>query len=286
MSTQPEYPIVINENQIKRYQEQGFLLTPQVLTQSEIKNYGAAVDREVAVRTSGDKREVSEKTKYEQSFIQCMRLWETSRDIQPLTFHAGLAGIAAQLMGVEKVRLWQDQALYKEPGGADTEAHQDQTFWPIGDVPLVSAWIPFQAIEKQNGAMAYVPKSHSVGPLKVVNITRSTTPYPIVEDPALGGEKPEWVLVDSGSVVWHSGFTVHQAAANNTDQTRRVFTVVYFADGFKRLRNSPAFPLDRAGVNVGELMEGEGLPILWPPSPSLPKPPNTHGQMIGPQYGS
>ncbi|GIS18120.1 MAG: hypothetical protein CM15mP120_00360 [Pseudomonadota bacterium] len=34
--------------------------------------------REVAARTAHDSREVTQKTIYEQSFIQCMRLWETN----------------------------------------------------------------------------------------------------------------------------------------------------------------------------------------------------------------
>ena len=81
---------------------------------------------------------VAEKSLYEQSFIQCMRLWETSEEVRSLSCHSGLAGIAAQLMRVDGVRMWQDQALYKEPGGRETTPHQDQTFWPIGDEPLVS----------------------------------------------------------------------------------------------------------------------------------------------------
>jgi len=284
MKPQTSYPITIGENQIQQYRDKGFLLTPGVLTNSEIKQYGNAVDKEVAARTADDHRTLDEKSTYEQSFVQCMRLWETSREVQPLTFHQGLAGIAAQLLGAEKVRLWQDQALYKEPGGKDTEAHQDQTFWPIGEAPLVSAWIPFQPIDETNGAMAYVPGSHLVGALRVVDITRTTTPYPILEDPALKGTKPEVVMVEPGSVVWHSGFTVHCAAANASDQTRRVFTVVYFADGSVRTGNRAVFPLDRAGVRVNEPMRGEGMPVLWPAPDTLPNPPADTGQKTGPQY--
>ena len=57
-----------------------------------------------------------------------MRLWETNADVRPLSCHPGLAGMAAQLLGVDSVRLWQDQALYKESGGRETTAHQDETF--------------------------------------------------------------------------------------------------------------------------------------------------------------
>ena len=55
---------------VASYELSGYLLTPDVLSQEEIENYGAAVDAEVGVRTFKDKRSVSEKSLYEQSFIQ------------------------------------------------------------------------------------------------------------------------------------------------------------------------------------------------------------------------
>ena len=84
--------------------------------------------------------------------------------------------MAAQLLGVDSVRLWQDQALYKEAGGRETTAHQDETFWPIGKAPLVSAWIPFDAVTPKNGAMAYVPGSHRAGSLKQSTSPTSRSP--------------------------------------------------------------------------------------------------------------
>ena len=88
-----------------------------MLSDPELRNYSDAVDREVAARTTSDTRSLAEKTTYEQSFIQCMRIWETSPDVWPLSCHSGLAGITAQLLRVDSVLLWQDQALYKEAGG-------------------------------------------------------------------------------------------------------------------------------------------------------------------------
>ncbi len=40
----------------------------------------------------------------------------------------------------------------------------------------------------RNGAMAYVPGFHKAVRLKVVDITHSTDPYEILNDPAVGGE--------------------------------------------------------------------------------------------------
>ena len=279
-----DYPIPLSGALIEKYAARGFVVTPDVLSSLEIKEFGAAVDLEVARRGASDKRAVSEKNTYEQSFIQCMRLWETSTSVRPLTCHTGLAGIASQLMRVSSVRLWQDQALYKEAGGRETTPHQDQTFWPIGYEPLVSAWIPFDDVLLGNGAMSYVPGSHRAGRLKVVDITHSTDPYAILDDPALRGRKPECVEVKSGSVIWHHGLMVHQASANFSRVTRRVFTIVYISADARRSRPWPAYPLDRENIKVGEGLRGDSMPVLWPAPGSLPVPPALVGDQVGPQY--
>lgn len=277
------YPRQLNNTQTAAFAEQGFVVTEDVFEPAEVERFGAAVDQQVAARTRGDQRALQDKTTYEQSFIQCMRLWETCPIVRELSCDARLAGIAAQLLGAESILMWQDQALYKEAGGRETTPHQDQPFWPIGEAPLVSAWIPFDDIEPDGGAMAYVPGSHKAGGLRVVDITHRSEPYEILKDPALDGAEPVIVTPRAGAVVWHHGFTVHQAAANNLGRTRRAFTVVYLANGFRRARNWPNFPLDRAGVQEGELMQGEGMPQVWPPA-ALPDAPAHRGQPTGPQH--
>ena len=132
--------------------------------------------------------------------------------------------------------------------------------------------------------MAYVPGSHRVGRLKVVDITHQTTPYDILKDPALRGAEPQTVEVKAGAIVWHHGLTVHLAGENQTTEPRRVFTIVYISDEARRSRAWPAYPLDRDGVEVGELIRGPGMPRLWPPPEQTPQPPDDIGVPIGPQY--
>jgi ectoine hydroxylase-related dioxygenase (phytanoyl-CoA dioxygenase family) len=269
---------------IQEFQENGFVVTHDILSTDELATYGDAVDRVVAQRTALDSRPLSAKSEYEQSFLQCMRLWETDLEVRRLTFHLELAQAASELLGVPAVRLWQDQALYKEPGGRVTDPHQDTPFWPIGDTPLISAWIPFDDSTLVNGAMSYVPGSHLLGRLKVVNLMRSTEPYDILRDPSLEGRKPVAVESAAGSVQWHHGLTVHQAAPNRSDRTRRVFTVVYIASGCRRTHDWTCFPLDRDNIAVGDLIEGAGMPVAWPrESGTLPEPPTARGCETGPQ---
>ena len=45
------------------------------------------------------------------------------------------------------------------------------------------------------------------------------------------------------------------------------------------------FPLDRDGVDVGEMMEGPGMPIAWPREPGdIPPVPEVIGERTGPQF--
>ncbi len=277
---------VLHENTVDQFTRDGYVSTDGLLSIDEVDTFGEAVDSAVARRTSGDDRTLATKSHYEQSFVQCMRLWETDTDVAPLTFHPRLAQAAAQLLGVGRVRIWQDQALYKEPGGRITDPHQDAPFWPIGDAPLVSAWIPLDGSTTENGAIGYVPGSHRLGRLKTVNLLETVEAYDILLDPAIAGRQPVYVEAAKGSVVWHHGMTVHAALANDSDTTRRAFTVVYIADGYRRAKSWPNFPLDRAGVGVGELMQGDGLPLAWPREQDrLPGPPKVTGEPTGPQVG-
>lgn len=132
--------------------------------------------------------------------------------------------------------------------------------------------------------MSYVAGSHRAGRLRVVDITHSTDPYAILDDPALEGRKLECVEVKAGSVVWHHGLMVHQAAVNLSDVTRRVFTIVYIAADARRTRSWPAYPSDREKIGVGDSLRGDSMPVLWPVPDSLPVPPALVGEEVGPQY--
>lgn len=277
------YPITIAPKQIAAFEDQGFVVTPDVINLDALAVFQEAVDQAVKDRTANDHRALKDKSRYEQSFIQCMRLWETHPKVASLSLDPSIAGIAAQLLNVKKLNLWQDQALYKEAGGQETTPHQDQPFWPIGPSPLISAWIPFDHVDAARGAMAYVPGSHKAGRLKVVDITHSTSPYDILRDPALNGAKPEIVEVAPGSIIWHHGMTVHLASGNQSTQTRRAFTIVYLDADAIRTKPWRSYPLDRAGVAVGDTVAGMGLPQVWPPLADPPEIPALIGHGTGPQ---
>lgn len=279
----------LTQDQIDDFRRDGFVVIPGALTPDQVETFGAAVDEAVARRSAGDERQLEEKTLYEQSFIQCMNLWEDHPAVRVATFNPGLAEMAARLLDTSRVRVWHDQALYKEPGGRETDPHQDLPFWPMRPADQVTAWIAFDGTTREMGAMAYLPGSHSVGLKKFVDITHTMhpEPYPIMDDPAVAHIEPVWVGVEPGDVVFHHSLTVHLASPNTTDRMRRVFCIIYFADGCVRAAPWPHVSVDRQGIEMGEVIQGDVTPIAWPrPEGDLPPTPSDQGPKLGFGYST
>jgi ectoine hydroxylase-related dioxygenase (phytanoyl-CoA dioxygenase family) len=256
------------------FRRDGFVVVPDLLTADELERYGRAVDDAVARRKRRDQRKLADKSLYEQSFIQCINLWEDAPDVLPFTFHPRIAEAAARLLGIERIRVWHDQALYKEPGGRVTDPHQDQPYWPIAETETITAWIPFDGSTDANGCMGYVPGSHAVGLRKFVNIFSADQSAEILKRPELQNREPVWVEVPRGAAAFHHGLTVHLAKPNRTASVRRVHTIIYFKDGATRGTDFAHMSVDRAGIKVGDVIASDLTPIAWPRADGdLPTPP-------------
>ena len=183
------------------------------------------------------------------------------------------AQAAAELLRVRAVRLWHDQALYKQPGGRATDAHQDHPYWPIKETASVTAWIPFEGSTLASGAMAYLPGSHAIGLRRFVNIFFGE-PEDILADPrwptssrcSSRCRRARWRSTTGSPCTWPS--------RTRTDRARAVHTIIYFPDGSTRGYPHPHFAVDRGGIEVGEPIDGDVTPIVWPrPAGDLPAPP-------------
>jgi Phytanoyl-CoA dioxygenase (PhyH) len=264
---------VVDPDLVSQFRAQGYVVVPGLLSFEELDRYGELVTNAVRYRTAGETVPLAEKSRYQQSFLQCMNLWEDFPDIRPLTFHQTLGRAAAELLGVDAVRLWHDQALYKQAGGRATDPHQDHPYWPVKETASVTAWIPFDGSTIESGAMAYLPGSHTVGLRKFVNIFFGE-PHDILADPEVAEIEPVFVEVPKGSVAFHHGLTVHLAGPNATRSDRAVHTIIYIPDGSTRGYPFPHFAVDRSDIEVGSAIDGDVTPIVWPrPEGDLPDRP-------------
>ena len=263
----------MEESLIDHFNEKGFVIAEKLLEGSEIKHYRKVLEGAVRSRKQLDKRKLSEKSEYEQSLIQCQNLWEDNPEIRELAFDQRIAATAAKLLGVDRLRIWHDQALVKESGGRETDAHHDQPYWPIKESNTITAWIPLVPISENNGQMGFFPGSHKIKEAKFINIFQGKVDQQELNKlPQVEGKEPEYVELREGDVSFHHGLTFHLAKPNKTKEDRPVFTVIYFADGSTRRDDRFHFSVDRAGIGVGEIIDSDVTPLAFPVSSPPPRP--------------
>ena len=248
------------------YRENGFVKLRDVLSPDALRHFGREFTAKV-VELNTLHLPLEERTTYQKAFLQVMNLWTTSETVRQFVFGKRLARIAAELMGTRGVRLYHDQALYKEAGGGHTPWHADQYYWPLATDRCCTAWVPLQETPLEMGPLAFAPRSHRFEYGRDLEISDESeiAVGAALEAQGLGQFEEPFRL---GEVSFHSGWTFHRAGPNRTDRCREVMTVIYM-DVDMRLaapRNQNQVR-DREtwcpGAVVGEGIETPLNPVLY-----------------------
>ena len=96
---------------------------------------------------------------------QIVNIWEASPAFERLLYHPRVVEGITELTKMKDLNIWHDQVQYKPANaGGSTTWHQDAPLWPtIKPMTPVSAWIPFDDADLENGCMWMVPGSHKWG---------------------------------------------------------------------------------------------------------------------------
>ena len=187
--------------------------------------------RNATLRLTDEKRSLEARDTYGKAFLQVTNLWTKDDAVKHFVFERRFAQIAADLLGVEKVRLYHDQALFKEPGGGHTPWHQDKFYWPLDTDKMITMWMPLVDIDEEMGLMRFASGSHLNGPVENVEISDESeeicSRYITEKEFPVDGPSQ----MKNGDAQFHISWTIHTAAANNSERKREVMTIIYFADG-------------------------------------------------------
>jgi ectoine hydroxylase-related dioxygenase (phytanoyl-CoA dioxygenase family) len=217
------YPLTAS--QIESFRVNGFIKLKEVLSAGTLAYYGNEITR-LTIDLNRQTRPLGERSTYDQAFLQVMNLWEHSARVREFVLGMRLGRIAAELLEVNGVRLYHDQALYKEAGGGITPAHADQYYWPLATDRTVTAWIPLQAVPREMGPLAFYAKSHSLTMGRDLGISDESEQQITANMQAHGFEISDEPFA-LGEISFHTGWTFHRAGANTSNQPRAVMTVIY-----------------------------------------------------------
>jgi ectoine hydroxylase-related dioxygenase (phytanoyl-CoA dioxygenase family) len=256
----------LSEAAISFFQENGFIKLKKVLSPEVIQYMNETISAEV-VRLNTQHLPFEERDTYGKAFLQIMNIWTKSAVVKEIVFSKRLAKIAADLMNVEGVRMYHDQALFKEPGGGHTPWHADQYYWPLANDNTVTAWIPLQETGLELGPVEFSAGSQQLQEGRTLKISDDSE---VLIQKKLTLHDFEKVVepFDMGEVSFHSGWVFHRAGANKTNQMRKVMTVIYMEKDM-RLKE-PANENQQAdwdvwcpGAVVGEVIDTPLNPILY-----------------------
>jgi len=159
-------------------------------------------------------------------FWQLFNVHRSNELLRRLVNGPRLASIAADLLGCDEVRLYQDSLFYKEPMHGETRWHSDLNTAPLDTNSMVTCWL----------ALTEVPDDDH-GPLQFATGSHRDFSLPFWYD--LDGESRQLALDRRGYVVqshaplaagdatFHHGWCLHAAPPNLSSQTRKAFAVTY-----------------------------------------------------------
>ena len=259
-------PYPLTADQIAQFRRDGFIKLKQALSPEVIAHYAGIITPEVH-RLNTMHLPIAQRDTYNKAFLQVGNIWTKNAQVKEFCWGQRLARLAAELMGVKGVRMYHDQALYKEAGGGFTPWHADQYYWPISNANSITAWIPLQAVPMEMGPLAFAVGSHrfeagrelAISDESEAKIGRSLKEqnHPLNDTP-----------FDLGEVSFHSGWTFHRAGPNTSGRPRAVMTIIYIDEDMRLIEpNTKSREGDRnafaADVEVGAVLNGKMTPVIY-----------------------
>lgn len=118
--------ISLTSSDIDSYRKNGYHIVPNLLSPSQLEQWRTIIfsavqdrtDRKYKFPTAHEEDHTNtDLDYYDNVFTQRINLWQTHNSVKELLLESGsvIGKIAAELEGIDSVRIWHDQALIKEP---------------------------------------------------------------------------------------------------------------------------------------------------------------------------
>ncbi len=259
-----EYPLA--HEQIESYRRDGHAILRSIAPIEVVNHYRPRIEEivQAMVKSKDAQGRIED---YSSLFTQVTNVWRLHEEVHRFIFARRFAKIAADLMGVDGVRLYHDQALFKEPGGRPTPWHVDHYYWPLDTDHSITMWMALVDIPREMGSMSFVSGSHRNSAFKPMPISDSSQEY---FETIIREQKSPIVSYElkMGDATFHSGRTLHSAHANASSIRREVITIIYYADGTRLMEpdnehRKVDMQVFHPGQKPGELAASELNPLLY-----------------------
>jgi len=259
-------PYSLSPEQVAHYQHYRYIKLKEVLNEETLNFFNKAITERVHLMNENT-TPLEERSTYGKAFLQLFNLWQEDEVIKQLIFSKRLGKLASDLMQVEGVRLYHDQALFKEGGGGITPWHADQYYWPLETDKTITAWIPLQETPLELGPLEFSAGSHEIVEGRELEIGDESEVL-IQQKLKITDFKHVIEPFDAGEISFHSGWVFHRAGANTTHEMRKVMTIIYMDKNMVLKNPENANQLNDwntwcPGAKVGEVINTVLNPVIY-----------------------
>ncbi len=258
-------PTPVSESEIRTYAEDGVVLI-RGLFADHVDTLRAGVARNMAA--PGAYASENEKAGETGRFFDDYCNWQRIPEFRDVIDQSDVAQVAGQLMQSDRVQLFHDHVLVKEPGTSmATPWHQDGPYYFVQGRQTVSFWCPLDPV--RDATLRCVAGSH-LWPKDVVP-TRWVSEaaffegdYIPVPDPDAEGMRIVAFEMEPGDAVAFHFRTLHGARGNHSDTRRRAFSLRLVGDDARYVERpgptSPPFP--GHDMSAGDTLREDWFPVL------------------------
>ena len=216
----------LTELQIKKYQNDGFLLLKKLFSKEEMEPIIKSINKFSEVPYNfwevGKEMayyETSNENESERILCRIEKYVDYHPEFQKLASSNKILSALQDLMGGPCV-LFKDKINFKRPGAGGFRPHQDvQARWDDFVKYTMSIMISTDQSTPENGCLEVAPRQHKRGIIGKYD-------KPLAGDD-LNGMKFEMVPTEIGDVLFFDHFTPHQSKSNNSDKPRSNIYLTY-----------------------------------------------------------
>jgi hypothetical protein len=221
--------IKLSKEQIRAFDEQGFLRLERITSDEDVERLRASYDRIFADRAGRDEGfqfdlAGTDEDDAQARLPQILLPAKYAPEMNESELLANATRVARQLLGDDATCNFAHAILKPPRDGAETPWHQDAAYWnPNTRYRTISIWVPLQEATLENGCMQFVPGSHRLDVLPHRSIGGDPRVHGLeLERSAKDSvRRPVPCPIPAGGCTIHDGYTLHYAGPNRSDIPRR-----------------------------------------------------------------
>ncbi len=264
----------ITEAEIARFEEDGIVLLKGMFDPDWLARLAELVDADMA--DPGPLHMELEKSGQPGRFFFDTFMWTRMPGFKDFVFKSPAAEIAATVMRSQKVNIFFDQLLVKEPGTEEpTPWHNDMPYWPVDGSKVCTLWLALDRVDKASGAVEYVKGSHKWGerfhPPAFAGDSRYKSDYAKVPDIEAMRDQLSFAQfeMEPGDCTVHHGLLVHGAPGNSVaDRRRRAIVTRWGGDDATYQPRANIQPMAwTPEIPAGGPLDSDLWPVVWRANP-------------------